>query len=309
MANCNSNHHTLKNALNGTVMNLKKCLFSAALVLLFSTVFAQPVGGDDDNGSKFYVKVYGGYGLVNPGSFKLISYTTSSGPQTFNTSKNGLGAGVRFGGGIGVIASDFLNVGVDVDYLSGSTINSKSHTVDNDTPPTDFTTLERLNYNALAIIPNIVFKAISKPDYLIYTKVGALLNLPTNISKSEIDSLVPEGTANNYKQVFNGKYKIGLTAGLNVALGVQYRLTDNLRAFGEVFGDFISLVPKQYDEVAVTTGSTPKTITTHITYQDNGQTNYSSNPDGTVVSSTSPQEGNRFNMNTIGINIGITYRF
>src|SRR4051812_41397907 len=109
---CTAMHDLNLQAPNSTVMTIKKCLLSACLLLMFSAVFAQP--SEDDGGSKFYIKAYGGYGLVNPGSYKLISTTYISGQAAFNTSKSGLGSGVRFGGGIGVIASDFLNLGVDV---------------------------------------------------------------------------------------------------------------------------------------------------------------------------------------------------
>jgi len=62
-------------------------------------------------------------------------------------------------------------------------------------------------------------------------------------------------------QVKNGVYKVGLTVGLNVALGVQVRLTDKLRGFGEIFANYLVLSPTNYDETITGTskaaGGTP----------------------------------------------------
>src|ERR1700681_2620173 len=83
----------------------------------------------ETSSSKFYVKAYGGYGLFQPGSYKLYSAIVMPSGDitgTVSQSKQGLGSGIRFGGGIGVIASDFLNIGIDVEYLSGTELKSSS---------------------------------------------------------------------------------------------------------------------------------------------------------------------------------------
>ena len=70
----------------------------------------------------FYVKLYGFYGLLTPGSQVNTSSSLSSGMATaFKVNATGLGAGPRAGVGLGLIVSDFINVGVDADLLFGLT--------------------------------------------------------------------------------------------------------------------------------------------------------------------------------------------
>jgi len=256
--------------------------------------------------SKFYIKVYGGYGLITPGSYKLVS-SSNAGGASGNTSlsKTGLGAGIRAGGGIGVIISDFLNIGADVEYLSGSSLKSNTAYL----PPTGYSFISQtqIKYTSLSITPHVVFKALSKPDYLIYNKFGILLNLPMNIKKTEFDSSF-NNVNYSYSANKTGTYKVGLTAGLSVALGVQVRLTDKLRGFAELFGNYLVLSPTNYDEnrTEVLNG---KAVASdyHLIFIKNGQTSNTSS--GNSSTSTTSVYGNTFNMNAVGVNIGITYRF
>jgi len=256
--------------------------------------------------SKFYIKVYGGYGLITPGSYKLVS-SSNAGGASGNTSlsKTGLGAGIRAGGGIGVIISDFLNIGADVEYLSGSSLKSNTAYL----PPTGYSFISQtqIKYTSLSITPHVVFKALSKPDYLIYNKFGILLNLPMNIKKTEFDSSF-NNVNYSYSANKTGTYKVGLTAGLSVALGVQVRLTDKLRGFAELFGNYLVLSPTNYDEnrTEVLNG---KAVASdyHLIFIKDGQTSNTSS--GNSSTSTTSVYGNTFNMNAVGINIGITYRF
>ncbi len=255
--------------------------------------------------SKFYVKAYGGYGLITPGSYKLLSSSNAGGASgNSSLSKAGLGAGIRAGGGIGVIISDFLNIGADVEYLSGSSLKSNTAYL----PPAGYSFISKtqIKYTSLSITPHVVFKALSKPDYLIYNKFGVLLNLPMTIKRTEFDSSF--NTNYNYSANKAGTYKVGLTAGLSVALGVQLRLTDKLRGFAELFGNYLVLSPTNFDEnrIEVTNGKTVNSDY-HIIFIKDGQT--SNTTSGNSTTSTTSVYGNTFNMNAVGINIGVTYRF
>jgi len=274
------------------------------LFLLLGTTFLLRAQTDISE-SKFYVKVYGGYGLITPGSYKLVSSSNAGGASGNTTlSKTGLGAGIRAGGGIGVIISDFLNIGADVEYLSGASLKSNTAYL----PPTGYSFISRtqITYSSLSITPHVVFKALSKPDYLIYNRFGILLNLPMNLKKTEFDSSFSAG--NTYSANKTGTYKVGLTAGLSVALGVQVRLTDKLRGFAELFGNYLVLSPTNYDEnrVELYNGKTTNSDY-HLIFIKDGQTSNTSN--GNSNTSTISVYGNTFNMNAVGINIGITYRF
>ena len=286
-------------------MNRKKLLI---LCILLSAVLVNQAQTETSN-STFYVKVYSGYGFIQPGSYKLVSTDNNAqGNVTGNTSlsKQGLGGGLRFGGGIGIIASDFLNIGADVEYLAGANLNSQSGF----TSPNGYSAFinTSITYTSLSITPHVIFKALSKPDYLIYNKLGILLNLPTELHKKEYDSSFNTTVVSTYVSNLEGTYKIGLTVGLNVALGVQFRLTNQIRGYGEIFANYLVLEPTNYDEKnAVVNNGTPTKYDTHITYIKSGQTSFSQTGNSTTY--TTSVSGNTFNMNAIGINIGIAYRF
>jgi len=92
--------------------------------VLISSIVCSSVMAQVETGSKVYIKIYGGYGLLTPGSYRLesTSYNTtgSTTTGTATISKTGFGSGPKFGGGIGFIVSDFLNIGVDAEYFSGT---------------------------------------------------------------------------------------------------------------------------------------------------------------------------------------------
>jgi hypothetical protein len=130
-----------------------------------------------------------------------------------------------------------------------------------------------------------------------------------DLKKNQKDSTFINGLPDaSYGAERTGTYKVGLTAGLNVALGVQFRLTDKLRGFAEIFGNYLVLSPKNYDEktTEIANGVTTNSDL-HKTFIKDGQTSYTVK-DNTTTSVESVY-GNTFNMNTLGINIGITYRF
>ncbi|HZK63312.1 MAG TPA: hypothetical protein VFC34_04155, partial [Puia sp.] len=213
---------------------------------------------------------------------------------------------IRFGGGIGVIVSDFLNIGADVEYLSGATL--KSNTSYLNPGGYSYISSQQISYTALSVTPHVIFKALSKPDYLIYNKLGILLNLPMDLNKTQKESSFNNAIAYTYSADRKSTYKVGLTVGLNVALGVQVRLTDKLRGYAEIFGNYLVLSPTRYDETSVQiTNGVITNSDLHITYIKSGQTSNSTN--GNTVTATSSVSGNTFNMNTLGINIGIAYRF
>jgi hypothetical protein len=296
---------------------MKSIRFSLMAILV---VFTMATMAQDDGASKFYVKAYGGYGLLSPGSYKLESYTsTDTDPDgAVSISKKGLGSGIRAGAGIGVIASDFLNIGVDVEYLVGAALKSKSAY----SSGTYASSSERqFEYTCISVIPHVIFKAISKPDYLVYNKVGILLNLPFDLKVTQNDTSSNSSVSYTGKTVTQGAYSIKMTAGLNVALGVQVRVNDKLRAFGEVFGNFLTVVPETYHETYTSVGQNGASVSTStgvtdITYIKEGDLSYISNSVAndkggthTVNKYDVSVSSNKYNMNSIGVNIGVTFRF
>lgn len=302
---------------------LVKHLFMKSIrisLLAILVVSAMGAVAQEESASKFYIKAYAGYGLLTPGSYKLESYTsTDTDPDgSVSLSKQGFGSGIRAGAGIGVIASDFLNIGVDVEYLKGSSLKSKS---EYRSGTYSSSSEKQFEYTCISVTPHVIFKAISKPDYLVYNKLGILLNLPFDLKVTDIDTASNTAVAYTGKSTTTGAYNMKLTAGLNVALGVQVRLNDKMRAFGEVFGNYLVLVPETRNESYTSTQNNAGTVSTStgvtdITYVKEGDLSYVSNsvPNDKGGTHTTNKydmsvSSSKFNMNSIGINIGITFRF
>jgi hypothetical protein len=280
-----------------------KCIW---LVILGLTVAASLRSQAVSSGTQLYVKLFGGYGVLTPGSFRLASFTNQGMIGSTSQSKQGLGTGVRAGGGIGVIVSDFINIGADAEYLAGTSLSSNTNY--SSASSYSFISQTKINYTALSIVPHIIFKAVSKPGYLIYNKVGVIVNLPMELKRTEFDSSFSKTANYYYSARKNGVSKIGLTLGLNVALGVQVRVTDKLRAFSELFGNYLVLSPTNYDEnrVEINNGKS-STSDFHTKYIKEGET--STTTSGTSTFTTVAVNGNTFNMNALGVNIGLSYRF
>jgi hypothetical protein len=307
------------------------------LIFLLSTygsVFAQtPDLPKIQEGSNFYIKVFAGYGILTPGSYRLVSESISftAGAPTNVTVTKGLGAGLKYGGGLGFILNDFLNLGVDAEYIPTTTISSSNIGSSSTESINDQSSV---TYSSLAIIPNIVFKALSKPDYLIYTKLGIVITLPSTFKQHYNDTLyyASGSDAYGYREIADRNYNLNLNIGVNVALGVQVRLTSKLRAFGEIFSNYTALSPKTSMEVEnykdnqiMPTASKTGFVTFYnINYIKSGTippaTSVSTpgypinTPDGynqtsNTYTETSVVTNNIFHMNAVGINIGIAYRF
>src|ERR1700733_4018256 len=230
---------------------VKKILPAFLIFLTISciTYGQQPVvnpAKDNSANSIFYIKIYGGYGLLTPGSNILTASTSSVGGGTssnFANSRLGMGAGLHFGGGVGVILNDFLNVGVDAEYLKAENISTNS-TFSNS--PYYSTESQLLTHSTLSIIPNITFKAFSKPTYYFYTRLGILIDIHTNLELTGDDSTYNASMGNTFIYLTkNGdqKYAYNLNIGAQVAVGIQFRISEILRGFAEIAGNFLPVSP------------------------------------------------------------------
>jgi len=215
--------------------------------------------------SKFYIKLYGGYGFFTPGSYRVQSLATVSYRDQNNDinyiniqtqSRKGIGAGVRIGGGIGSALNDFLNIGIDAEYQKGGKITNSLATATNEFNYNS--TFDEMYYTASTLTPHIIFKALAKPNYFIYNKLGIVFTLPFTLntsgqsSSSVTNSSWPANASDSNTSsrsitniAYEGKYKISLGIGFNVAFGVNFRMNDHLRIFGEVFGNFSALSPSR----------------------------------------------------------------
>ncbi|HVM86755.1 MAG TPA: hypothetical protein VMT76_01115 [Puia sp.] len=273
-------------------------------ILLLNILFANGTFAQQQSSPGFYVKVYGGYGLLTPGSYNGgASYNSSSSTSSFSTPSNGLGGGLHFGGGIGIILNEFLNVGIDAEYLKGKDIKTTSLY-----QASDYYSISnnKISHNVTSIIPNVTFKAISKPAYYIYTRIGIVLAVSTNITTTYNDSSNNTSTTPNtvYTYVQSGKYTTKLSFGTSAAIGVQFNISGNLKGFAELVGYYLPSSPSSYtyNYNYQYTGPSPSNGSGSVTY------NYVKSGDYTGSSPyNTPKITN--NINYIGLNLGVAYKF
>lgn len=221
-------------------------------------------------GNKLYLKVYGGYGLFTPGSYGAtsgVSFEWKSDRVNFiyhDTSRQkhsnvGLGSGGRVGFGIGYIKNDFLNIGIDIEY--NQTKGIKSTLAINADAENHYASRDEMHYKLLTITPHVIFKALSKPRYYLYNKLGVLFTLPFQLNSSGTYSGTDKQVIPHYSTYLNGIFyhdiqysrtalvenvydnedKVKLGIGLNIAFGINFRINSRLRIFGEVFGNYSAL--------------------------------------------------------------------
>jgi hypothetical protein len=245
----------------------------------------------------FYVKIFGGYGFLTPGSFKL----TSTSGTSFSIGSTALGEGVHYGGGVGYVLNDLLNLGVDVDYLNGKKLAISSSFVG---LPGNAKSNNTINYSILSIIPNVTFKAIAQPTYLIYTRIGIIItaNTKSNLSIYDSSNLTYNSPTHIIALDSNVNFTYNVNVGVQAALGVQFKITDNIRGFGEIAGYFLAITPSNSTNTGTRRYYNPapdgsSTNSQNYTYKDSGDFTKNELP------------ASSYNTNSIGINIGIAYRF
>ena len=255
--------------------------------------------------SPLYVKLYGFYGLLTPGSQITSSSTSnSSGASTaFKTNKRGLGAGPRAGIGIGVIVSDFINLGLDADMLFGTAI-----TTENTYKGSNYiyTNKSSTTLKVLSITPNITFKALSRPSYYIYNRLGIVIGSVLDYKTVQNSNNIPNAGPATIGESTTEYTKNSLAVGYQAALGIQFRLSQNLRGFAEVVAYNQSFKPRELRNNQLSTKSGITTTYGYITeYKDEGEY-VNSNRDGVTVSQAASYN---VAMNSIGVGVGILLRF
>lgn len=314
---------------------------------------------------KLFIKFYGGYGLFTPGSYSVssvnsIGWTNPDGvghDSTVKTqAKRGIGSGSRFGFGIGLVKNDFLNIGLDVEYQHQNSLKNSLNTLVDDVNYS--TATDEISYTAITLTPQVTFKALAKPKFFIYNKLGILLTLPFTLStsgnsdKSSVTKLPHSSVStqtgfyqdalltisDKANSAYDTKYKMSLGIGLNVAFGINFRINNKLRSFGEIFGNYSALTPasskshsynKQNFMIAIDTTNfhfedpdkNINTISNQTKYTKRGAITFGSyesedlgvDSEGYQQYKTSATGGTShkytINMAVLGINVGFIYRF
>ena len=315
---------------------------------------------------KIYIKLYAGFGYFTPGAYNVssinqLNWTKPDGVGHDSTTKTqakwGIGRGTRYGFCFGIVKNDFLNIGLDAEYQHGNRVKNSLNTLVDDTNYT--TANDAISYTAVTLTPHVIFKALARPKFYIYNKLGILLTLPFslntsgNSTRSQVTKLPHSSvwTQTDFFQdclltisdksysTYETKLKMSLGIGLNVAFGSNFRVTDKIRVFGEVFGNYSALSPasslsnsysKQHQISAVDTtnfhfeifsnkygGATTNyttykkggaiTIGTYQT-QDLGIDNEGYHQYKTMATGGTSHKYT-INMAVLGINVGFIYRF
>lgn len=251
---------------------MKPKIFGLAVLLMLCTILnaQQPTISDMRDSSyawvqlkeesRFYINIHGGYALGLGSTFKFypddirtirvlqIENAPPSKTTSFTAPTKGLGQGLRFGVGLSYIVNDFINVGLDVDYFQSTiskTRDSSYYSIQSVGQPLEFSYTEqyKISYETklLTFTPHLIFKAISRPKYYIYNKVGLVATFRPN-------SFQRETTTGNYRMGWQGSFRdssanmekvydwgirnpsIGFMGGI----GVQFKLNGRMRVYGEM---------------------------------------------------------------------------
>lgn len=226
--------------------------------LLALSASAQPVSSTN---SSVYVKIYGAYGLLAPGSYKGSSALIDE-PVKFNVVKKGMGGGIRTGIGIGIILNEFINIGIDGEYLIGNKIRLKENitAVESNANGASGYTLEAqktLAHEVVSIIPNVVFKALSRPTYYVYNRLGVVVGFPLNMTE---DYFQHYNFHNDFGDpytiedrdilaTYKGKHTLKIAIGYQFSIGVQMVLSEKIRGFMELSAYNISYDRNKYEDI------------------------------------------------------------
>lgn len=239
-------------------MKLVKPRTMVLCLLLSVNAFSQPVSRTS---SSVYIKVYGAYGFLAPGSTKGIPVLPTE-PVRFNVVKQGMGGGARVGIGGGVILNDLLNLGVDVEYFKGIKMVNKENITAAESKAFNASgySLEAergLSYGVVSIIPNIVFKAMSTSTYYIYNRLGVVIGLPLKMNEKYYqhyhyhNDSAADHTIEDRDIVVNytGKHTLKMSIGYQITIGIQTSISEKLKGFAEFSAYNISFNRDGYEDM------------------------------------------------------------
>ncbi len=224
---------------------------------------------------RFMVNLHSGYSMGLGSTFKFYPDDVSAivvnkngngvpvKSVTYANPTKGLGDGFKFGFGGSYIVNDFINVGLDFDYFN-STIrknrDSSFHQINissgaGSADEYKYSERNTISYNAtlLSVTPSITFKAISRPKWFLYNKLGAIITFRPNSLQDDITtSKTSMGWQGFYKDTTNSTYKkyewsIKNPAwGFMGAFGGQIKIADRVRLFAELqFSHIVFVIQKR----------------------------------------------------------------
>src|ERR1700744_4150295 len=165
-------------------MKIRYIIFIIATYTLSATRgFAQ------EKDPSIYIKLYGGYSLLAPGSNHPepdLELASGIGQTGSYYTKGRLGEGLNYGFGLEKDMSSVLMVGIDFNYLDGKKattyFNTNKGTIlyassqQTSFPPFGpLTRTSTTTHSVLSFIPNVSFKVFKQSTYFVYTKLGIIV--------------------------------------------------------------------------------------------------------------------------------------
>ena len=327
---------------------MKKISITCFILFMGATGFSQQAGESMDpekipdihilKEPHLMLNIHSGYSMGLGSTFKFypddVSNITVTQDGTNAPSKNitysnptkGLGDGIKFGFGFSYILNDFINIGLDFDYFN-STIKKVRDSSFHQTniPGTsgmadeyNYSEHNTISYNAtlLSLTPSITFKAISKPKWFLYNKIGAIITFrPNSIQKDVTEYNTQQGWQGFYRDSASSvskNYEWGIrnpAYGFMGAVGAQTKLTGKLRLFAELqFSHIVFVIQKRTLTDYIVDGthmenSLPKSVRELDfvrSYTANTSSNSPDMPSQTIIQ--------RIPITYLGLQIGIAYQ-
>ncbi len=191
------------------------------------------------------------YAQSNTFSARLdIGYGFPSGAQYFTNVDNAtqtivpfsLGAGFRVAAGGNYMFSDHFGGGLDLSFLTGSpAVNTVS-------PPSSESKIITSVGSLFAMTPNLIF-SLNNDVYNPYMRIGFVVGIPSfTVSTTESGPGAQNGTNIDL-------YSGNLALGLYSALGIQFRMTDQMMLNLELFDRDLTYSPQFYTNVQAFDGN------------------------------------------------------
>jgi hypothetical protein len=224
---------------------------------------------------RFSINIHGGYSVGLGSTFKFYPddvsriMVTQRGTDNavkqveYSNPTKGLGDGFKFGFGGSYIVNDFINIGLDFDYFSSTIRKNRDSSirqtglmvVNNSADEYQYTERNTISYAAtlLSLTPNITFKAISRPKWFLYNKIGMVITFrPNSLQEDRTDINIRQGWQGFYRDSSSTvikKYEWGIknpALGFMGAFGGQIKVANNIRAFAEVnFSHVVFVIRKR----------------------------------------------------------------
>jgi Outer membrane protein beta-barrel domain len=224
-----------------------KLIPAILLMISFASVQGQ------NKKASFYLKMYGGYGLLTPGAsaYYETNQVTNSQATTQGFQQHPLwGKGLHYGGGLGITLNGNVSIGVDAEYLNENILRTKNLSSYTNTGTTSYEEHRpEVKTRSLNVIPNVTINMFSKSSCKLYTRVGIAITVKTRQDYFSYDSIrqFSQSATGSYTSTIagtsSGTYTFGTNFGLQAGLGLQVKIAGGLMFFMELSGLFLPVAP------------------------------------------------------------------